>query len=166
MIRSFLTTTAVLALLAAPAIAEPGETLDVAAQFEIQGPEPSTSGFIFTRMGIAETLVNADADGRLTPGLATAWQVSEDGLRWTFELRDGVTFHDGSAMTPDPITQARVIALLLETAEREGTALMLVSHDAALIRHTADTGLALHPARAPRRLDAVLPAHAVAQALS
>ena len=32
------------------------------------------------------------------PGLATAWQVSGDGLRWTFELRPGVRFHDGTAL--------------------------------------------------------------------
>jgi peptide/nickel transport system substrate-binding protein len=30
------------------------------------------------------------------PGLATTWRVSPDGKRWTFELRAGVTFHDGT----------------------------------------------------------------------
>lgn len=110
MIRSILTTTAVLAMLASPAVARSGETLDVAAQFEIQGPEPSTSGYIFTRMGISETLVNAEADGRLTPGLASDWQVAEDGLSWTFTLQDGVRFHDGTAMTADAVVNALEIA--------------------------------------------------------
>ena len=32
------------------------------------------------------------------PGLATEWRVSSDGNRWTFELRDGVQFHDGTPM--------------------------------------------------------------------
>jgi peptide/nickel transport system substrate-binding protein len=32
------------------------------------------------------------------PGLATAWQLSPDGLRWTFELRPGVVFHDGTSL--------------------------------------------------------------------
>ena len=32
----------------------------------------------------------------LQPGLATDWQVSEDGLTWTLTLRQGVTFHDGT----------------------------------------------------------------------
>ncbi|HET7503610.1 MAG TPA: ABC transporter substrate-binding protein [Kofleriaceae bacterium] len=37
------------------------------------------------------------------PGLATAWRVSPDGLRWTFELRAGVVFHDGSALDADAV---------------------------------------------------------------
>ena len=61
-------------------------------------------------MGIAETLVNADAGGNLTPGLSTDWSVSEDGLTWTFTLREGVTFHDGTAMTPETVLNSLEIA--------------------------------------------------------
>jgi peptide/nickel transport system substrate-binding protein len=32
----------------------------------------------------------------IAPGLATAWRVSEDGKRWTFQLRPDVVFHDGT----------------------------------------------------------------------
>src|SRR3954451_18898100 len=32
------------------------------------------------------------------PGLADAWQVSKDGRAWTFTLRAGVTFHDGTPL--------------------------------------------------------------------
>ncbi|WP_428929408.1 ABC transporter substrate-binding protein [Marinibacterium sp. SX1] len=110
MIRSLLATSAALALLAGPLTAQPDDTLDVVAQFEIQSPEPSTSGYIFTRMGIAETLVNADSQGNLTPGLATGWQVSADGLTWSFTLRDGVVFHDGTPMTADTVLNALEIA--------------------------------------------------------
>ena len=107
MTRFLLNIGTALAVLAAPTVAAANDTLDVVAQFEIQGPEPSTSGYIFTRMGIAETLVNADANGTLTPGLATGWQASKDGLTWTFTLRDDVTFHDGTAMTTCGFTQER-----------------------------------------------------------
>lgn len=62
MTKLLLNISTALALLAAPVAATANDTLDVVAQFEIQAPEPSTSGYIFTRMGIAETLVNADAD--------------------------------------------------------------------------------------------------------
>lgn len=37
------------------------------------------------------------------PGLAVAWQVSENGLEYTLTLRQGVTFHDGSAFTADTV---------------------------------------------------------------
>ena len=110
MIKTFVSTAVAIALLSAPALAQTDTTLDVVAQFEIQAPEPSTSGYIFTRMGIAETLVNADAEGRLTPGLATAWAMSEDGLSWTFTLRDGVVFHDGTPMTAETVLGALEIA--------------------------------------------------------
>lgn len=37
------------------------------------------------------------------PGLATRWQVSPDGLRWTFWLRPDVTFHDGQPLDADAV---------------------------------------------------------------
>ncbi|UVJ43307.1 ABC transporter substrate-binding protein [Pseudomonas sp. LS1212] len=36
----------------------------------------------------------------VTPALATRWEVSEDGLSYTFHLREGVVFHDNKAFTP------------------------------------------------------------------
>ena len=41
-------------------------------------------------------LVDLDADFRPVPELAESWQSSADGRTWTFHLRPGVTFHDGS----------------------------------------------------------------------
>jgi len=45
---------------------------------------------------IAEPLIYRDTEFKLAPGLATSWKVAEDGRTWTFELRKGVTFHDGT----------------------------------------------------------------------
>ncbi|VVT16389.1 ABC transporter substrate-binding protein [Hoeflea sp. EC-HK425] len=83
--------------------------LDVAAPFEIKGADPSLSGDIFLKMDIAEALVNADATGRLLPGLAESWSVSGDGLIWRFVLREGA-FHDGSPFTPEAAAAALDIA--------------------------------------------------------
>lgn len=37
------------------------------------------------------------------PALATSWETSEDGLEWTFSLREGVTFHDGEPFNADAV---------------------------------------------------------------
>jgi peptide/nickel transport system substrate-binding protein len=46
---------------------------------------------------VYDTLVYRDPKTKeFVPGLATAWNISEDGLSYTFNLRQGVTFHDGT----------------------------------------------------------------------
>jgi peptide/nickel transport system substrate-binding protein len=80
------------------ALADPA-VLDVAAPFEIKSPDPVLSGDIFLKLDIVETLVNADASGKLLPGLSDAWTVSADKLVWRFHIRPGVQFHDGRALT-------------------------------------------------------------------
>ena len=74
-------------------------TVKVAAPWEIISYEPSVSGFAFHRLEVLETLVDATVEGVLKPSLASEWSTSEDALSWTFTLRDGVVFHDGSALT-------------------------------------------------------------------
>ncbi|MBW8637565.1 ABC transporter substrate-binding protein [Hoeflea sp. WL0058] len=50
-----------------------------------------------TLLNVYETLTRFDpAAGKADPLLATSWSVSDDGLTWTFKLREGVTFHDGT----------------------------------------------------------------------
>jgi len=53
---------------------------------------------------IYETLVRFEAASTaLEPALAESWTVSEDRLRWTFTLRSGVLFHDGTALNADAV---------------------------------------------------------------
>lgn len=39
----------------------------------------------------------------IIPSLATGWEISDDGLTYTFTLREGVTFHDGEPFTADDV---------------------------------------------------------------
>ncbi len=91
------------AVLASPVLANDKDSLDIAAPFEIVSADPTTSGTLYTRMAIAETLVDVDLEGNLQAGLATLWESSSDGLRWTFTLRQGVRFHDGTEMTAEAV---------------------------------------------------------------
>ncbi len=46
---------------------------------------------------VFEGLTRFGPDGSVQPGLAASWTISDDGLSYTFQLREGVTFHDGTA---------------------------------------------------------------------
>lgn len=52
---------------------------------------------------ITEGLLRYDAQFKPQPLLATAWEVSADGLRYTFKLRQGVKFHDGRDFTAEDV---------------------------------------------------------------
>ena len=52
---------------------------------------------------IYETLVYLDEKMEIQPRLATSWEVSEDGKVWTFKLREGVKFHDGTPFNAEAV---------------------------------------------------------------
>lgn len=47
-------------------------------------------------INLYDTLVFPNAEGLVDPWLAEKWETSEDGLTWTFHLRQGVKFHSGN----------------------------------------------------------------------
>ncbi|MDX1449432.1 MAG: ABC transporter substrate-binding protein [Acidimicrobiia bacterium] len=65
-----------------------------------------------------------DDDNEIQPALATDWEISEDGLTYTFTLRENVVFHNGDVMDADDwvashaaaIDEANVYAYLYQTA--------------------------------------------------
>lgn len=50
-----------------------------------------------------DPLIRKNLEGEYVPGLATEWSISDDGLTWTFKLREGVTFHDGTALNAESV---------------------------------------------------------------
>ena len=64
---------------------------------------------------VFEGLTRFGPDGSVTPGLAESWQISEDGTIYTFTLRGGVTFHDGTTLT------AEDVVFTLDRARAEGS---------------------------------------------
>jgi peptide/nickel transport system substrate-binding protein len=48
-------------------------------------------------------LIATNEKTELLPGIATKWEVSQDGKTWTFTIRDGAKFHDGKALTADDV---------------------------------------------------------------
>ncbi len=69
---------------------------------------PSPYGFFrgpgYARMSfIFDTLIWKDDTGDFIPWLATSWNMSEDGRTWTFKLREGVKWHDGTPFTADDV---------------------------------------------------------------
>lgn len=52
---------------------------------------------------VHSSLVLQDPEGNYVPYLAESWEMSEDGLTWTFHLKEGVTFHDGTPLTAQDV---------------------------------------------------------------
>ncbi len=50
-----------------------------------------------------ESLTRIDESGTVVPGLAQSWSVSDDGLTYTFLLREGVQFHDGTTFDAEDV---------------------------------------------------------------
>jgi peptide/nickel transport system substrate-binding protein len=59
---------------------------------------------------VYEGIVSRDPDNVVVPGLASEFEVSEDGLTYTFTIREGVTFHDGTALTVDDVVASLTAA--------------------------------------------------------
>jgi len=76
---------------------------------------PSAAIDRVTYSNIFEGLVKVDRNGKFVPGLAEKWEVSPDGKVYTFQLRKGVTFHNGEPFN------AEVAKWNIERAMAEGT---------------------------------------------
>ncbi len=84
----------------------PGGTLVYATDREPTCLDPHVQGDmpqVFVARQFLDSLVSMDEQGRIAPWLARSWEVSEDGKRYTFHLRDDVHFTDGTPVNAQAI---------------------------------------------------------------
>src|SRR5258708_32909232 len=115
----------------APAMAQaPQKVLRVVPQGEVKVFAPHQSQVSLTSMHVAlvyGTLFSWDADMAPRPQLVESWTVSDDKLLYTFTLRPGLKFSDGSALTTRD-----VVATLKRLFIRDSQIQALASRVAAL----------------------------------
>ncbi|MEM6462125.1 MAG: ABC transporter substrate-binding protein [Pseudomonadota bacterium] len=91
--------------LAFPAWAQTTLTLGMQQEPTVLDPTADATAAIDVMLAhnVYESLTTVDEAGNVLPQLAESWNISEDGLTYTFKLLDGVTFHDGSAFNADDV---------------------------------------------------------------
>jgi peptide/nickel transport system substrate-binding protein len=84
-------------------------------------PHKTSAYFSFEVLeNVFDTLVAPDSNLQMQPALAQSWETSADQLTWTFHLRRGVTFHDGSPFSATDVVYSyrRIIDQKLANADK------------------------------------------------
>ena len=94
-----------IALFAGAAHAQTDLTLAMQLEPPHLDPTSAAAGAIDSVLysNVFEGLTRFMGDGSVVPGLAESWEISDDGLTYTFKLRSGVTFHDGTTMDAEDV---------------------------------------------------------------
>ncbi len=82
-----------------------------------------------------DSLLAVDDNDNLLPHLATSWEISEDGLEYTFMLREGVMFHDGTPWNADAVI-FNIQRQIDDPDARSQVALSVVTEMEAIDDHT------------------------------
>jgi ABC-type dipeptide transport system, periplasmic component len=80
--------------------------IDSRDTYDPRSLDPALSTDVPTGRAVAylfDGLTRFTPDARVVPGLATSWDVSSDGINYTFHLRKGVKFHDGRSFTANQV---------------------------------------------------------------
>ena len=83
-----------------------GGQLIIGMQLEPDNLDPAVTPWAVSHsvmMNIYDTVVYENHDASFHPGLAESWEISNDGLSYTFDLKQGVTFHDGTPFNADAV---------------------------------------------------------------
>ena len=106
MTRRILSAATALAMLAGAATAAP-TTITIGLGLEPPNLDPTAGAAAaideVVYANLFEGLTRFGPDGSVRPALAESWEVSADGLSYTFHLRAGVTFHDGSTFDAEDV---------------------------------------------------------------
>ena len=78
-------------------------TSDEPYRFFAQSKQSCSGADNLVLSNVYDCLLRLEPDGSLTPALAESYELSEDGTTYTFHLRQGVKFHDGSEMTAQDV---------------------------------------------------------------
>ncbi|NNN43518.1 MULTISPECIES: ABC transporter substrate-binding protein [unclassified Vibrio] len=89
-----------------PSASDKPSLLSVSGPFEFSSQDLSKDGFLFSRLQVVEALIGINDQAQPYPLLAQSWQQSEDGLRWVFEIRPNVLFHDGQPLTAQAVVHS------------------------------------------------------------
>ena len=108
--------------------------LRVVAPWEYPTLTPADTGYVLTRLGVAETLVTVRPDGSLAGQVATSWSVDPDHLTWRFSIRPGLRFHDGTPVTADIAANSVRAAMVGESLSNVPVRDIGVVGDAVVIR--------------------------------
>ncbi|KRA64972.1 ABC transporter substrate-binding protein [Caulobacter sp. Root655] len=139
---------------ASPALAK--DSLTLALQLEPPNLDPTSGAAVATDevvyANIFEGLVRLDAAGAVKPLLATYWEIASDGLTYTFHLRGGVRFQDGTPFDAGIVKFSLERALAPGSTNVQKQALSVISQVEVVDPRT----VRLHLARADSNLIYVL----------
>jgi ABC-type transport system substrate-binding protein len=90
---------------------------------------------------IHENLVRFDAKLNLVPGLAEKWEQAKDGMSWTFNLRKGVKFHDGTPFNAEAAKYFFDRMIGPEKPSRAGLYAPLVESTVVVDEHTVKVNM-------------------------
>jgi peptide/nickel transport system substrate-binding protein len=79
-------------------------TLRIGTTYIWDTANPAIGWYNYTlRYMLYDTLVEEAGISHFVPGLAESWEISDDGLVWTFKIREGIKFHDGTPCTAEDV---------------------------------------------------------------